>query len=151
MRLLVIPPPVQLIGTAALMWVVNRHVPGLRIDFPGGDLVGGILIAIGLGVEVIAIAAFVQAGTTVNPIQPEKTRKLVTSGLYRLSRNPMYAGMLLLLSGWVLRLGSGWNIGVLIGFVGLITVLQIKPEEEILREKFGDAYTDYCARVRRWL
>ncbi|MEL6790702.1 MAG: isoprenylcysteine carboxylmethyltransferase family protein [Pseudomonadota bacterium] len=151
MRVLIIPPPVQLIATASLMWVINRQVPGLRIDFPLSDHVGAILIAVGLLIEVIAIGAFIRAGTTVNPIQPGKTQKLVTTGLYRFSRNPMYAGMLLLLSGWVLRLGSGWNIGVLIGFVGLITVLQIKPEEEILREKFGDAYTDYCGRVRRWL
>ena len=94
---------------------------------------------------------FVRHGTTVDPHQPARTTALVTSGVYRLTRNPMYLGFLLILSGWAL-LASNWLAVVLVPiFVYLLTKLQIEAEERILEEHFGDAYRRYKARTRRWL
>ncbi|MEO1475370.1 MAG: isoprenylcysteine carboxylmethyltransferase family protein, partial [Pseudomonadota bacterium] len=89
--------------------------------------------------------------TTVNPLRPDKATHLVVTGLYRISRNPMYLGLAILLTGWGLYLGDAANLAVLAAFIGFITIFQIKPEEEILRSKFGDDYIDYCRRVRRWI
>ena len=82
---------------------------------------------------------------------PQKASALVTSGVYRITRNPMYLGMLLVLAGWAVWLG---NAAALIGlplFVGVLNLLQIAPEERVLRGRFGDAFTRYAARVRRWI
>ena len=133
------------------MWRLDRYLPNLAFSFPGQHKVATVFITIGILIEVIAIASFLVAKTTVNPIQPEKTTRLVTGGLYRYSRNPMYAGMLLLLTGWMIRLGCWVNIPILFAFLAIITTFQIKPEEHVLLEKFGQPYSDYCAKVRRWL
>lgn len=151
MRPLLFPPPFQMIIAGAIMWALDRQLPELAFSFPGQRKVATVLIAVGIIIEVIAMASFVLAKTTVNPIQPEKTTHLVTGGLFRFSRNPMYAGMLLLLTGWMIRLGCWVNIPILFAFVAIITTFQIKPEEHVLREKFGQDYIDYCAKVRRWL
>ena len=149
--LLPFPPPAQGFVTGVIMWVVARNVTMFEINFPGKTLIAGAVIGIGLLIELAAIGAFVQARTTVNPIQPGQASKLVTGGLYRISRNPMYLGLAILLSGWCLYLGELANLLVLVAFVMVITVLQIKPEESVLEEKFGDEYKAYLKSVRRWI
>ena len=84
-------------------------------------------------------------------MQPEKATRLVVGGLYRISRNPMYLGMLMVLIGIALWLGNPLNIALIGLFVALITELQIKPEEARLAEVFGDEYAAYKTRVRRWI
>ena len=76
---------------------------------------------------------------------------LVTGGIYRVTRNPMYLGMLGVLAGWAVWLG---NIAAWLGLplsMALLTALQIRPEERILAERFGAEFERYAARVRRWL
>ena len=148
---LIIPPPVQGLITGAAMWFVDLQLDTLSLSLPFQKYVAGSLIAIGLVIELIAIAAFVKAKTTVNPLQPSKANTLVVQGLYRISRNPMYLGLAILLTGWLTWLGNPVNIALLIGFLTYITVFQIKPEEAVLREKFGAEYDAYCRRVRRWI
>jgi protein-S-isoprenylcysteine O-methyltransferase Ste14 len=124
------------------------------IAFGGiGFVVAGVLLATG-GV-VFALwgqVEFNRAGTTFDPHHIEKATALVTTGPYRLSRNPMYLGLLAVLVGFGLVLGElvSLIVGALL-FVVLLTVLQIEPEERMLADKFGDAYTDYRLRVRRWI
>lgn len=148
---LIIPPPVQGLLAGSIMWLISRYMDIAPLDFQGRLLVAFVLIGLGLTVELIAIGAFFKARTTVNPMSPDKASRLVVSGLYRLSRNPMYLGLAILLTGWGLFLGEGANLIVLASFISGITVLQIKPEESALRAKFGADYDMYCQRVRRWI
>ncbi len=104
------------------------------------------LISVLLGVLAVKLS-----GTTVDPTRPQRASVLVTTGIYRFSRNPMYLGFLLWLLGW-----SAWlqqPLGVVVGGVLLayLNRFQIAPEERALRVRFGQAFSDYCARTRRWL
>lgn len=133
------------------MWAVARFMPGLSVHFPYQQIlvVGFVLVGIAIGAS--AIGLFLRSRTTISPHALDKTNTLVVGGIYCLTRNPMYLGLLLVLIGWGVRLGNPLNIIVLAGFVIAINALQIKPEEKILREKFGADFDAYCARVRRWL
>ena len=84
-------------------------------------------------------------------MKPGSTSHLVTSGLYRYSRNPMYLGLLMMLIGWGLYLGSLSPLSMLPLFIRLLTKKQIEPEEIILMDKFGQEYKYYQQRVRRWI
>ncbi|MCG8442480.1 MAG: isoprenylcysteine carboxylmethyltransferase family protein [Caulobacterales bacterium] len=148
---LLVPPPVQALLAGLAMWGMARIAPALSFAFPGQRPAAIALAAAGLTVDLIALAAFRRAKTTINPMRPGKTSALVAEGLYRYSRNPMYVGALLVLTGWAAWLGNPLNLAVLAVFVVAITELQIKPEEAMLRETFGAEYVAYAKRVRRWL
>src|SRR5699024_7610486 len=99
----------------------------------------------------LGVYGFRHAQTTLDPRQPRQAAKLVTTGVYRYSRNPMYLGLLLWLLAYALWLQAPF---ALIGpalFMAYITVFQIKPEEAALAAMFGDAYHAYTRRTRRWL
>ena len=146
-----IPPPVYALCTAALIWLLDRYVPSLRwINAPWNEL-GWTLIIIGLGVDFAAVVLFIRARTTVNPMRLDHTRHLVVSGLYRFSRNPMYLGLVLSLSGWAWLLGSPIGLIVVWLFARVLIIVQIAPEEAALRETFGDTYLEYSRRVNRWI
>ncbi|WP_188396711.1 methyltransferase family protein [Oxalicibacterium flavum] len=102
-------------------------------------------------IALVAMACFWHARTTINPLDPRRASQLVTSGIFRWSRNPMYLSLLLLLVAYAIRLDS---FAVWIGpiaFVAYVTRFQILPEERVLAEKFGDAYVAYKDRTRRWI
>ena len=113
---------------------------------------GGGAIALSGGILAFAgTRSFKRAQTTINPLRPTNASSLVTSGVYRFTRNPMYLGLLLLLLGWSVYLSS---VVALVGPVFLVLYLgrfQIAPEERALTAKFGKDYLDYTSRVRRWL
>lgn len=133
------------------MWLLAQHFPLLTL-IPKPWNYSGILIAsLTLLADLTSLWAFFKAHTTVNPLHPDKTRQLVTTGLYRYTRNPMYLGLLFILLGWAIYLGVLSPFLLLPAFVWLITYMQILPEEAILRSKFGQAYTDYQQQVARWL
>jgi protein-S-isoprenylcysteine O-methyltransferase Ste14 len=98
-----------------------------------------------------AVLEFAGMKTTVNPMAPEKASALVTGGTYRISRNPMYLGLLLLLIALAVYWGTLAALIVVPAFVWYMTEFQIKPEEESLRKHFGAEYEAYLDRVRRWL
>ena len=108
-------------------------------------MIGGIAIALA------GVMKFHQAKTTVNPIRPEKTSAMVTSGVYRLSRNPMYLGFLLALVAWAIWLSHALAFAFLPFFVIYMNRFQIIPEERALAAKFGGKFTEYRNSVRRWL
>lgn len=89
--------------------------------------------------------------TTLLPTHPQKTKAIVDTGIFRITRNPIYLGEAIFLFAWSIYLHSFWGILILIGFVIYTTQFQIKKEEEILLEKFGKTYADYCKKVRRWI
>ena len=150
-----IPPPLIDAACALLMWALARALPQVQLWPPGGSagVVGAALALAALGgaVALAGTLEFRRAHTTVNPLAPRRASTLVTRGIYRVTRNPMYLGMLGVLAGWSVWLG---NIAAWLGLplsMALLTVLQIRPEERILAERFGAEFERYAARVRRWL
>lgn len=146
-----IPPPVVAAACAGAIWGIARLWPETRIDFPGREAVAFGLLVLGLAMDMVSVAGFFRARTTVSPLAPSKAAKLVTTGLYRLTRNPMYLGMALALSGVAVWMASPWGAAALAVFMAYITRFQILPEERALRERFGADYDAYAARVRRWI
>jgi protein-S-isoprenylcysteine O-methyltransferase Ste14 len=146
-----IPPPIVGLLIAASMWGAAQ----LGVNFvltealKYGLSIG--LLAVGLVFESLAVLAFRAQRTTVNPLKPERTSSMVVTGVYRISRNPMYVGMAFMLLGFAVYLGAWVNFAGPIAFVCYITQFQIKPEERTLTGLFGQSYVDYTAQVRRWL
>jgi len=110
-----------------------------------------MLLAIGTGLIVAARIALNRAGTTWHPTEPGRTTVLVTSGVYRISRNPTYLGMELVLLSWAAVLASPAAALVSALFVAYIARFQIRPEELVLSVSLGQEYRDYSKRVRRWI
>jgi protein-S-isoprenylcysteine O-methyltransferase Ste14 len=102
-------------------------------------------------IAVVAVISFKLFKTTIHPSDPTKTTTLVTHGIYRYSRNPMYVSLVLLLLSWSCFLGSWFGPLAMIAFVAYIETFQIKPEEQCLNIKFGNEYEEYCRKVRRWV
>jgi protein-S-isoprenylcysteine O-methyltransferase Ste14 len=101
--------------------------------------------------SALGVFSFRRAGTTVNPMKPETSSSLVTSGIYKLTRNPMYLGFLLILLGWAVFLSSILAFLFLPAFIVYMNHFQIEPEERALATLFGQAFAAYKARARRWL
>lgn len=146
-----IPPPVVATLIAALMWLLSRHVPGVDLAGPVRMLAALVVAASGLVVCLAGVVSFRRAKTTVNPLKPETASSLVVSGIYRYTRNPMYVGFAVCLAGWAVYLASPVALLGVAGFVLYINRFQIAPEERALAALFGEAFTAYRARVRRWL
>jgi len=136
---------------AVVMWTLSRWLPVVHWIQRPWNRVGVFPAAIGFVIVVAAFARFHQARTTVNPRDPGKATQLVTDGVFRLSRNPMYLGLVLLLIGWALWLDSAspWLIPPL--FMIVITRVQIIPEEQALEVLFGAEYVAYRRSVGRWI
>lgn len=148
---LVIPPPLIGLLTGAGMWGLARMLPDLTIEASLLRWCALAVMAVGVLIEAVSVLAFLRARTTVTPLKPEKASTLVVSGLYHVSRNPMYLGMLILLIGWALWLANPATLILPPVFVSYLTLFQIKPEEAALSEKFGSEYEAYRGRVRRWI
>ena len=146
-----VPPPVVASLIAAAMWFSHSLLPHLAM--PGAVQWGmvGLLALIGVGFDMGGIALFWQAHTTINPLRPDRTTHLVTHGIYRITRNPMYVGLCFLLAAWSVALSSPLALLGIPLFMAYITRFQIQPEERLLLEKFGEEYAAYMRRVRRWL
>lgn len=146
-----IPPPIVGALIAVLMRAVADVPPTWTISTQVARAVAIVLVVIAVTVDVSALVAFGRASTTANPFRPERATRMVTGGVYRFTRNPMYLGMALLLCAWAIRHPSLWAFLGPFAFVAYITHFQIKPEEVALAAKFGDEYVAYTHRVRRWI
>ncbi len=124
-------------------------VPVAVIIPPPWSLLGIVPLVLGVIVSMIAEGAFHKVGTTVRPY--EISAVLVTTGLYRISRNPMYAGMVLTLTGVAIILGTLSPFLPAIGFAAFIDGKFIRVEEQMLVARFGDEWRAYAARTRRWI
>ena len=146
-----IPPPAVAALMAVVMWGISALAP--LIEVPALVRVfAAALIAVAGGVFSIAgIISFRLARTTINPMKPETTTSLVCSGIYRLTRNPMYVGLLFVLVAWAVFLSSAWALLGPLAFVSCINQFQIAPEERVLSALFGTEYSAYKSTVRRWL
>jgi len=146
-----IPAPFVAMALAVAMWLLPRAeaLPDLI------DIVRLATIDLSMNLSaLVAIAAFAgfwQARTTINPLQPDRASVLVTHGIYRFTRNPMYLSLLLLLVAYASQLGTWAALAGPVAYVAYITRFQILPEERVLLSKFGAEYDAYRRRVRRWL
>ena len=146
-----IPPPVVALIFAVLMWVISLITPAFQIATPLRLVIFAGLAVLGGSLAISGFRAFGNAQTTVDPSTPERATALVTTGIYQITRNPMYLGMTIVLLGWAVFLAS---LAALIGpvlYALFLTRFQIVPEERALTGIFGAAYEGYRSRVRRWL
>lgn len=105
----------------------------------------------GLIVIAAGVYIFKEKHTTVNPLKPEEATSLVTAGIYKFTRNPMYLGIVLILLSWLIFLGNLLNIINIFLFILYMNKYQIIPEERALEKLFGEEFTTYKSKVRRWL
>ena len=146
-----IPPPLVAFVMSILMWFIARAAPTMEFVLPARRSIAACVALVGVLIAIVGVAAFRAARTTVNPLRPEKASTLVTSGIYRFTRNPMYLGMLLVLTGWGLFLSNALAFLVLPGFVLYMNRFQIGPEERALESLFAEDFVAYRSKVRRWL
>jgi protein-S-isoprenylcysteine O-methyltransferase Ste14 len=146
-----LPPPVLALIFVAAMWFASWQLPSLAFEMPGSHYWGLVLAGTGIILALAGVIEVRKAETTVNPTKPDATSAMVTSGVYRLSRNPMYLGLLFVLAGWAAVLSHVLAFLFLPVFVAYINRFQITPEERVLYAKFGEAFTTYTQSVRKWL
>ena len=146
-----VPPPVVALVLGLAMWAVSRLTPTFEVEGPLRFAAAVCAALIGATFSAAGVTAFRRAKTTLNPMRPATASSLVTRGIYRITRNPMYVGLLFVLVGWAAFLCAPWALAGPALFVAYITRFQIAPEERALMSAFGEVYASYKARVRRWL
>jgi protein-S-isoprenylcysteine O-methyltransferase Ste14 len=146
-----IPPPLVALFLAILMWLMPALAGSLAIPLSLRRGVALALLCLGLSIAVSGIVAFRRARTTLNPIKASSASALVSSGVYRFTRNPMYLGLLLVLFAWAMLLSNPLALLLLPVYVLYINRFQIIPEERVLASLFGTEYSAYKECVRRWL
>jgi protein-S-isoprenylcysteine O-methyltransferase Ste14 len=146
-----IPPPAIALFVALAMW-------GLALATPSPHMLTVIRVSAALAIALAGVAfalagvaACRRAKTTVNPTKPQTTSALIGSGIYAVTRNPMYLGLLLVLIALAVFLSSLWALLGPVAFFLYIGRFQIAPEERALAVLFGAQYDAYLCRVRRWL
>jgi protein-S-isoprenylcysteine O-methyltransferase Ste14 len=146
-----IPPPLVALLVAAAMWCLSLVTTSLEA-IPLARIALGVGFAVvGAAFSASGVVAFRRAKTTVNPMKPEAASSLVSAGVYRVTRNPMYLGLFFMLFAWAAFLWSAWSLLGPLVFAAYIGRFQIAPEERALTALFGSEYSAYKARVRRWL
>jgi len=151
LELKVPPPAVGLLAVLA-MWGIARAVAP-SFAWPASVRITALvaLVLVGAAFTLVGAAAFRRVGTTVSPLKPQRASSLVTTGIYRFTRNPMYLGMVVALIGVAVYFATPWTLLGPVAFVLYMTRWQIVPEERALLALFGSDYTGYCGRVRRWI
>ena len=145
-----IPPPAVGLLIAAAMWAI-AGISLATLAVSNTDFAATVVALVGIGFDIAGLISFRRAKTTINPLRPDKTSSLVSSGVYRITRNPMYVGMLFLLIAWAIYLSSPWALLGPLAFVLYMNRFQISPEERVLAGLFGDDFENYKKKVRRWL
>lgn len=143
-----IPPVVVLIVSAGTVVGIPYIFPFYGIRSIGLCI---FFIVMGAIVAFSGVWEFRKSKTTLNPTTPEKSSRIVDTGIYRFSRNPMYLGMAFMLVGLIWGLGNYLSWLGFLAFMLYITRFQILPEEKTLKEIYGEPYKEYLTKVRRWL
>ena len=145
-------PPLLFLAALLLGFVADRLLP-FPVNAPAGDsvqwTVASCLIVIGLALAAAGIRNFARSATPVRTTEP--TRAVVTTGIHGWSRNPIYLGLFLLYGGIAIAARSPWVLMLTLPLAITIRYGVVAREEAYLERRFGDAYRDYKARVRRWL
>jgi protein-S-isoprenylcysteine O-methyltransferase Ste14 len=148
---LIVPPPAVAAVGAIAMWGISSVAPSVYMPAAVRLAACAAFALVGVVFSVAGVVSFRRARTTVDPTNPEAASSLVSSGIYHVTRNPMYVGLSFVLLAWAIFLSSAWALLGLLAFVLYISRFQIAPEERALSKLFGSEYTAYKAKVRRWL
>ena len=146
-----VPPALLMLIFGGLMWLTDRMLPETRLLFSGHLVLTALITVLAVGCVLAGIVGFRLARTTVDPLHPERASSVVTNGIYRWTRNPMYLGFGLLLLAFAVKLSNPIVLVWLPVFVWYMNRFQIVPEEQALERLFGDQYRHYCQHVRRWI
>jgi protein-S-isoprenylcysteine O-methyltransferase Ste14 len=146
-----IPPPLVGILIAAAMWFAKDISWVVELPWMTRIITAGLVLCLAGYFGIAGTIAFRRAKTTVNPLKPQNSSVLVTSGVYQITRNPMYVSFTLILVAWMVYLASITSVAGPVLYMLYITRFQIKPEERILQGIFGEAFTTYMQQTRRWL
>lgn len=147
--MLKIPPPI-----IALFLVISNFFLSKRIDLiqlPNQTLISILILFIGIFILIIPVSKFVKSKTTIDPIKFKKVNNLVTSGIYKYSRNPMYLGLLMVIISTSIFYLTIFSITTPFIFYFWINRFQIKREEIFLTKKFGQKYISYKSKTRKWI
>jgi protein-S-isoprenylcysteine O-methyltransferase Ste14 len=146
-----VPPPILALLLGVAMWGVSSLEPQLAIAAACRWTAALVIALVGGTFDVLGLLAFRKSSTTIDPLKPQRASTFVTSGVYRITRNPMYVGLVFVLVAWAVFLGALWPFLGPVLFVPYVNRFQIEPEERILASLFGEEYSRYTAQVRRWL
>jgi protein-S-isoprenylcysteine O-methyltransferase Ste14 len=146
-----IPPPAVTLLAGVAMWGISKIAPTLESPLFILLTVAGAIALVGIGFGLAGVIAFRRARTSIDPRKPETASSLVCSGVYRITRNPMYVGLVFLLVAWAVVLSCPWALLGPLVFILYIGRFQITPEERVLSAMFGAHYAGYKSKVRRWL
>lgn len=149
MRTIFVPPPLYYGAGLAIGMVRQTTVPLTIGARAGSATLGVLLLSAGLVLVAGGVVGVIPHHTTI--VLHHAVSALVTTGAYRLSRNPIYAGLALAYFDVALLAGSWWPLILLLLVLALVQQLVIAPAERYLADRFGQEYSDYRARVRRWL
>ncbi len=142
-------PPTYLYASIVVMVALHLLYPGAHIIPTPWNFLGSVPFVLGLVINVLADRAFKKHGTTVKPFA--ESTHLVTTGMFRFSRNPMYLGFVLVLIGIAVLMGSLTPYAVIAVFAILMDVTFIRVEERMLEKAFGESWLQYKRKVRRWI
>ena len=144
-----IPPPFIAVGNIFLLYLSTLLIPSFEFT---GQTILGILIGLeGVIIIFVSIRLFRKNQTTINPFKAHETTRLITTGIYSFTRNPMYLGLSSIQVAFGIYMGAYVSIFLIPSFIIYITHKQIIYEEEILKKGFGDEYNNYLKNVRRWI
>ena len=146
-----VPPLLVVVAAALGMWLIAAFATPLTIAVPGRTPISAALLACGVIVCLAGIVEFRRARTTVDPTRPEAASTLVSGGVYRFTRNPMYLGFTVALLAWGVFLQNPLTLAGVAAFAAYIDRFQIRPEERALEARFGEQFRSYARRVGRWL
>ena len=146
-----VPPPLVYLAAVIAGALVQRYLFPLSLDLPRGIrfATAAAAAAIGFGVMAAAVGLFRRTGQDPKPWI--STPEIISTGVYRITRNPMYVGMALLQVGYGVARANGWIIALIPVVLAAVYATAVRHEEAYLEEKFGAAYLTYKSSVRRWI
>jgi protein-S-isoprenylcysteine O-methyltransferase Ste14 len=146
-----IPPVIVTLVVALIMWSISLNFPEVVVSNNLVQYIYIVPVVTGVWFIIVGINSFRKARTTILPMNPEKASTLVTTGVYKMTRNPMYLGALFILIGWGLYLLNIFSCLASVLFILYMSHFQILPEEKVLQLKFDEEFLNYKNNVRRWL
>ena len=146
-----VPPPLIYVATFFLSLLLQKLIPFDRRFFEGSiaPVLGVLCIATGFFFNIPSLRQFFKTKNTIVTIRPANS--LQTSGIYAISRNPMYISLLMFYTGVASLAGNWWTLLLIPLLVAILTYFVIRPEERYLERAFGEDYLAYKQRVRRWI
>ena len=144
-----IPPPLVTLIFGSLIFLTKNIFPEIKVT--NNIALGSLFILFGILIASLSIGLFRKYRTTITPINPKGATKLITSGIYKFSRNPMYLGLLLVLSGIGIIQNPIGSLLFVPSFILYLNHFQIIPEESAMLDLFKDDFLKYKGNVRRWI